>query len=109
MLETYSILKSIIFELNKEKCIKRIVNKLFENVIFNLEKLSNYNAKKLFDEIRIGKKSVSSTDACYLNEENVQLEDYISIILNGIKCLISIRNAVEKEKSRSNRTARKLL
>jgi hypothetical protein len=43
MSETYTRLKSLILQHNKDKCIKRIFDSLFNDAVSNLEKLPDFN------------------------------------------------------------------
>ncbi|CAF3403835.1 unnamed protein product [Rotaria sp. Silwood1] len=70
MNKIYSLLKSIIFEYNKSKCIKRITDDLFADAISNLENLLNANVDDLCQKITYNKSKKSSADYYYLKEKS---------------------------------------
>ncbi|CAF1653151.1 unnamed protein product, partial [Didymodactylos carnosus] len=69
MSDTYSILKQTIFQYNKHKCIKRILNPLFNDALSNFEKLPNYDTDKICENISIEKQKKGSADYYYLTEK----------------------------------------
>jgi len=67
MLETYTILKSLILQHNKDKCIKRILDPLFNDAVSNLEKLPDVNIDRILASITVGNLNKRSADYFYLN------------------------------------------
>ncbi|CAF3408460.1 unnamed protein product [Rotaria sp. Silwood2] len=100
MTETYSILKSIVLQYNKDKCIERILDPMFNDAVFNLEKLLNYDIDEICQNVSFGQASKSKSMIDYINlkEENIPLKEYISILFNWIKRIISIRESMKNDK-----------
>ncbi|CAF3428384.1 unnamed protein product [Rotaria sp. Silwood1] len=99
MNKIYSLLKSIIFEYNKSKCIKRITDDLFADAISNLENLLNANVDDLCQKITYNKSKKSSADYYYLKEKSRSLEEYILTLFNWINYIISNRHAIKNNKN----------
>ncbi|CAF1059126.1 unnamed protein product [Rotaria sp. Silwood1] len=99
MEEIYLLLESIIFEYNKNKCIKRITDDLFNDVVSNLKKLSNANVDDLCQKITYGKLKNGSPDYCYLKEKNILLKEYILKLFNWIDYITSNRHAIKNNKN----------
>ncbi|CAF1122273.1 unnamed protein product [Adineta steineri] len=99
MLEIYSILNFFIFEYNKEKCIKRIFDPLFEEAFSNLEKLIHHDVENICQNITVGKLNKGSADYIYLKEQNMLLNEYILVLFDWIKNLTLLRNSIEKDKN----------
>ncbi|CAF1344967.1 unnamed protein product [Rotaria sordida] len=101
MNEIYSTLKFIIFQYNKKKCIKRILDPLFDDVILNLEKLLNYDIDKICENINIDKLIQGSADYIYLQEQKISLKEFISILLSRVKNIILRRDSIKINKNES--------
>ncbi|CAF3786474.1 unnamed protein product, partial [Rotaria sp. Silwood1] len=99
MHEIYSSLKSIIFEYNKGKCIDRIIDYLFNDVVSNLEQLPNANVDDLCQKITYNKLNKGSADYYHLKENKMSLKEYILILFDWIKFIISNRDAITNNKS----------
>ncbi|CAF1324304.1 unnamed protein product [Rotaria sordida] len=95
----YSLLKSIIFEYNKNKCIKRITDDLFNDVVSNLKKLSNANVDDLCQKITYGKLKKCSPEYYYLKQKNILLKEFILKLYNWIDYIISNRHAIKNNKN----------
>ncbi|CAF1253529.1 unnamed protein product [Adineta steineri] len=100
MLETYSILNFFIFEYNKEKCIKRILNPLFNEAFSNLVNLIHHDdVENICQNITVGKLNKGSADYIYLKEQNMLLNEYILVLFDWIKDLTLYRNSIAKDKN----------
>ncbi|CAF3416867.1 unnamed protein product [Rotaria sp. Silwood1] len=99
MNEIYSSLKSIIFEYNKNKCIKRITDDLFNDVVSNLEKLPNKNVDDLCEKITYNILNKDSTDYYHLKENKMSLKEYILILFNWVNYIISNRDPIRNNES----------
>ncbi|CAF3337435.1 unnamed protein product [Rotaria sp. Silwood2] len=95
----YSLLISIIFEYNKNKCIKRITDDLFDDAVSNLEKLPNVNVDNLCQKITYNKLKKGSTDYYYLKEKNILLKEYILILFDWIKFITLNQDAIKNNKN----------
>ncbi|CAF2369457.1 unnamed protein product [Rotaria sp. Silwood2] len=101
MNEIYSTLTFIIFQYNKKKCIKRILNPLFDDVILNLEKLLNYDIDEICENINIGKLIQGSADYIFLQEQKISLKEFISILLSRVKNILLRRDSIKINKNKS--------
>ncbi|CAF4070990.1 unnamed protein product, partial [Rotaria sp. Silwood1] len=101
MNEIYSTLNLIIFQYNKEKCIKRILDPLFDDVIVNLKKLLNYDIDKICENINIGKLIQGSVDYIYLQEQKISLKEFISILLSRVKNILLRHDSIKINKNKS--------
>ncbi|CAF3290835.1 unnamed protein product, partial [Rotaria sp. Silwood2] len=99
MNKIYLLLESIIFEYNKNKCIKCITDDLFDDAVSNLEKLPNVNVDNLCQKITYGKLKKGSPDYCYLKEKNILLKEYILKLFNWIDYITSNRHAIKNNKN----------
>ncbi|CAF3735666.1 unnamed protein product [Rotaria sordida] len=99
MHEIYSSLESIVFEYNKRKCIDRIIDYLFNDVVSNLEKLPNNNVDDLCQKITYNKLNKGSADYYHLKDNKMSLKEYILILFNWIKFIISNRDSIRNNKS----------
>ncbi|CAF5035210.1 unnamed protein product [Rotaria sp. Silwood1] len=99
MEKIYLLLESIIFEYNKNKCIERITDDLFNDVVSNLKKLSNANVDNLCQKITYDKLKKGSPDYCYLKEKNILLKEYILKLFNWIDYITSNRHAIKNNKN----------
>ncbi|CAF1434217.1 unnamed protein product [Rotaria sordida] len=99
MKKIYLLLESIIFEYNKNKCIKRITDDLFNDVVSNLKKLSNANVDDLCQKITYGKLKKGSPEYYYLKQKNILLKEFILKLYNWIDYIISNRHAIKNNKN----------
>ncbi|CAF4213914.1 unnamed protein product, partial [Rotaria sordida] len=95
----HSLLTSIIFQYNKNKCIKRITSDLFDDAVSNLEKLPNVDVDNLCEKITYNKLKKNSTDYYYLKEKNILLKEYILILFDLIKFITLNRDAIKNNKN----------
>ncbi|CAF5093583.1 unnamed protein product, partial [Rotaria sp. Silwood1] len=51
MIETHAILRSIVFEYNKDKCIKRIIGVNFNEAVTSLQALLDVNIDRIYEDI----------------------------------------------------------
>ncbi|CAF3172262.1 unnamed protein product [Rotaria socialis] len=96
----YSSLKSLIFEYNKDKCIKRILDHLFDDAVSNLEKLPNANVDNLCQKINFNKLNRGSADYYYLKEKKISLKEYILILFDWVNDIISYRDSIRSTKDK---------
>jgi hypothetical protein len=101
MIETHSLLNLLIFQYNKDKCIKRIFDPLFNDVISNLVKLVNYDIDEICENIIVGTISKGSPDYVYLKAKDTPLNEYISMLFTWVKDIISLRDLIEKDKKKT--------
>ncbi|CAF4553806.1 unnamed protein product [Rotaria sp. Silwood2] len=99
MNKIYLLLESIIFEYNKNRCIKRITDDLFDDVVSNLKKLSNVDVDNLSQEITCDKLKKGSTDYYHVKEKNRSLKEYILKLFNWINYITSNRHAIKNNKN----------
>ncbi|CAF5084872.1 unnamed protein product, partial [Rotaria sp. Silwood1] len=99
MNKMYSLLKSIMFEYNKNESIKRITDNLFNDAVSNLEKLLNANVDDLCQKITYNKLKKGSPDYYYLKEKSTSLKEYILILFNWINYITSNRHVIQNNKN----------
>jgi hypothetical protein len=99
--DIYSSLESLIFEYNKNKSIKRILDPLFEDAVSNLEKVpaTNLNLDDLCKKITYGGSKKGSADYTYLKNKQMPLKKYISLLFDWINYIISNRNSIKNNES----------
>ena len=89
--EIYSSLRSLIFQYNKDKYAKRIVDSLFDEAISQLEQLCKVNINDLSKNITIGIMKKGTSDYFALKQEKESIEDYILRLIGWIQNIISTR------------------
>jgi hypothetical protein len=99
MEDIYSSLEYLIFEYNKNKSIKRILDPLFDDAVSNLEKLPNTNLDDLCQTLTYGRSKKGSADYTYLKKKQMPLKEYISILFDWINYIISNRNSIKNNES----------
>ncbi|CAF2155575.1 unnamed protein product [Rotaria magnacalcarata] len=96
----YSSLKSLIFDYNKDKCIKRILDHLVDDAVSNLEKLPNADVDNLYKKITYNKLNQGSPDYVYLKEKQMSLKEYILILFDWVNDIISYRDSIRSTKDK---------
>ena len=95
---TYSSLRSLIFQYNKEKYVKRIVDSLFDEAVSKLEELSKANANDLSKKITVDIIKKGTADYILLKEKNMPMEHYISQLIEWVQMIISTRELIKMHK-----------
>jgi hypothetical protein len=97
--DIYSSLESLIFEYNKNKSIKRILDPLFDDAVSNLEKVPDTNLDDLCQKITYGRSKKGSADYTSLKKKKMPLKEYILILFDWINYIISNRSSIKNNKS----------
>ncbi|CAF1538872.1 unnamed protein product [Rotaria sp. Silwood1] len=97
--DIHSSLEFLVLEYNKNKCMKRIIDDLFDDAVSNLEKLPNANFDHLCQKITYSKLKKGTADYFHLKKKQMILKEYILILFDWINYIISNRNSIRKNKS----------
>ena len=89
----------MLFRSNKNECIKRILDNVFDDAFSNLEKLPNANLDDLCQKITYGILNKGTADYFYLIQKKMSLKEYILILFGWINEIISFRNSIRNNKS----------
>ena len=98
MTETHSILESTVFEYNKDKCIKRILNSLFDDTVSKLQKLLIVNIDRICENITVSKLTKGSADYTYLRKRKMPLKEYITKLFTWINRILLLRESIRNDK-----------
>ncbi|CAF5091828.1 unnamed protein product, partial [Rotaria sp. Silwood1] len=102
MIETHAILRSIVFEYNKDKCIKRIIGVNFNEAVTSLQALLDVNIDRIYEDIvsiTINEFNKGSVDYTYIKVLNVPLEEYIQILFTWINRIVLLRKSIIEDKN----------
>ncbi|CAF4753381.1 unnamed protein product, partial [Rotaria sp. Silwood2] len=102
MNEIHSLLKLTVFEYNKEKCIRRILDPMFNDAVSSLRELLASDINNVCQNVTIGEVMTCTPDHLYLIEQNISLKEYISILFNWVKRIVSIRESMKNDKYNIN-------
>ncbi|CAF3819877.1 unnamed protein product [Rotaria sp. Silwood1] len=102
MIETHAILRSIVFEYNKVKCINRIIDSKFDTAISSLEALLIVNIDRICENITnmiTDKISKRSADYIYIKVQKMSLKEYIQILFSWINRIVLLRKSIIEDKN----------
>jgi hypothetical protein len=101
MKKTYSLFKSLIFQFNKDKFVKLLLDPLFNDAVTSLENLSNHDINEIYGKITIPKLIKGSADYACLKEKNMPLDEYIAKLFTWLKKMLALQNSIAKDEKNS--------